>query len=47
MKITEIKTFLVNANERRSADRPRGRNWVFCKIVTDSGRSMTSCTATA
>ena len=37
MKITEIKTFLVNANEGKRADRPRGRNWVFCKVVTDAG----------
>ena len=37
MKITEIKTFLVNANSGRTSDRPRGRNWVFCKIITDQG----------
>ena len=37
MKITEIKTFLVNANSGRRADRPRGRNWIFCKVVTDEG----------
>lgn len=37
MRITEIKTFLVNANRSNRADRPRGRNWIFCKIVTDSG----------
>lgn len=37
MKITEIKTYLVNANANRRADRPRGRNWVFCKVITDEG----------
>lgn len=37
MKIAEIKTYLVNANSDRRADRPRGRNWVFCKIFTDRG----------
>ncbi len=37
MRITEIKTYLVNANETRRADRPRGRNWVFCRIMTDAG----------
>jgi len=37
MKITAIKTFLVNANRGQSWDRPRGRNWVFCKILTDAG----------
>lgn len=37
MQITAIKTFLVNANSRREADRPRGRNWVFCKVTTDQG----------
>lgn len=37
MKITEIKTFLVNAQRGQSWDRPRGRNWVFCKIHTDAG----------
>jgi len=37
MRITEVKTFLVNANRSNRADRPRGRNWIFCKIITDSG----------
>jgi galactonate dehydratase len=37
MKITEIKTYLVNANENKRADRPRGRNWLFCKVLTDEG----------
>ena len=37
MKITEIRTFLVNANHTKSGDRPRGRNWIFCKIMTDEG----------
>jgi len=37
MKITEIRTFLVNGNSSLHADRPRGRNWIFCKVVTDAG----------
>jgi galactonate dehydratase len=37
MKITEIKTYLVNANEGKRADRPRGRNWLFCEVFTDEG----------
>ena len=37
MKITAIKSFLVNANRGKSGDRPRGRNWVFCKVLTDEG----------
>jgi galactonate dehydratase len=37
MKITAIKTFLVNANSSKRGDRPRGRNWIFCKILTDTG----------
>jgi len=37
MKITEIKTYLVNANGGGWGDRPRGRNWLFCKILTDAG----------
>jgi len=37
MKIAEIKTYLVNANEGKRADRPRGRNWLFCKVLTDEG----------
>jgi galactonate dehydratase len=37
VKITDIKTYLVNANSGMHADRPRGRNWVFCRIATDAG----------
>jgi galactonate dehydratase len=37
MKITEIRTYLVNANGSKRSDRPRGRNWLFCKIITDAG----------
>jgi galactonate dehydratase len=37
MKITEIKTFLVNGNSAPRGDRPRGRNWIFAKVMTDSG----------
>jgi galactonate dehydratase len=42
MKITDIKTYLVNANEKKDgtrvfANRPRGRNWIFCRITTDQG----------
>jgi len=36
MRITKVKAYLVNANESRRANRPRGRNWVFCKVLTDS-----------
>lgn len=36
-RIAEVKTFLVNADTGPHADRPRGRNWVFVKIVTDNG----------
>ncbi len=37
MKITDIKTYLVNANESKRAERPRGRNWLFVKVFTDAG----------
>jgi galactonate dehydratase len=37
MKITDLKTFLVNADEGVQSDRPRGRNWLFVKIFTDEG----------
>lgn len=37
MKITDIKTYLVNANESDHTSRPRGRNWLFVKIFTDDG----------
>ena len=36
-KIVDIETFLVNANANLQADRPRGRNWVFCRVRTDQG----------
>ncbi len=39
MKITDIKTYLVNADRDNNTGRPRGRNWVFCKIETDEGIS--------
>ena len=37
MKIAEVRTFLVNADEGKRAERPRGRNWIFVKIATDTG----------
>jgi galactonate dehydratase len=37
VKITEIKTYLVNGNSAPRGDRPRGRNWLFCKVMTDEG----------
>ena len=38
MKITDVKTYLVNANEGSSMNsRPRGRNWLFVKVFTDEG----------
>ncbi len=37
MKITEIRTFLVRANEGGTTDRPRGRNWLFVAVHTDAG----------
>ncbi len=37
MKVTEVKTYLVRANDGGTADRPRGRNWLFVAIHTDSG----------
>jgi len=37
MKITDIQTFLVNGNSSPRGDRPRGRNWIFCRVHTDSG----------
>ena len=37
IKITGVTGYLVNANAGRRADRPRGRNWVFCKVHTDAG----------
>lgn len=37
MKITDVKTWLVRANDGGSADRPRGRNWLFVAVETDAG----------
>ena len=37
MKIAEVRTFLVNADEGKHSERPRGRNWIFVKIATDTG----------
>jgi hypothetical protein len=39
LKITDIKTYPVNANEEGTsrASRPRGRNWLFVKVLTDEG----------
>jgi galactonate dehydratase len=39
MKITDIKTYLVNANpeDKKVAERPRGTNWLFVKVFTDDG----------
>ncbi|MFO7916976.1 MAG: mandelate racemase/muconate lactonizing enzyme family protein [Anaerolineae bacterium] len=39
MEIAKIETFLVNANAEEGgyAGRPRGRNWIFCRITTDEG----------
>jgi galactonate dehydratase len=37
MKITDVKTFLVNANESNRTSRPRGRDWLFVKVFTDAG----------
>ncbi len=37
MKITEIKTYLVSANHGGTANRPRGRNWLFVAVHTDEG----------
>ncbi len=39
MKITDVKTYLVNANDEGSSmnTRPRGRNWLFVKLFTDEG----------
>ena len=37
MKITDVKTHLVRANDGGSADRPRGRNWLFTAVHTDEG----------
>ena len=37
MKITDVQTYLVRANDGGSADRPRGRNWLFTAVHTDEG----------
>ena len=37
MRITDIRTYLVRANEGGVADRPRGRNWLFVAVHTDDG----------
>jgi galactonate dehydratase len=37
MKITDVKTYLVNANESDRTGRPRGRDWLFVKVFTDEG----------
>ena len=37
MKITDIKTYLVNANATNTSANPRGRLWLFVKIYTDEG----------
>jgi galactonate dehydratase len=37
MKITDVQTFLVNADQGGSTDRPHGRNWLFVKLSTDAG----------
>lgn len=39
MKITAIRTYLVNADQQAAAERPRGRNWLFVKLFTDAGLS--------
>lgn len=37
MKISDIKTYLVRANDGGVANRPRGRNWLFVAVHTDEG----------
>jgi galactonate dehydratase len=37
IRITDVKTYLVDANRGDSSERPRGRNWLFVKIFTDAG----------
>jgi len=34
---TRVKSYLVRANDGGTADRPRGRNWLFVAIHTDEG----------
>ena len=37
MKITDVRTWLVRANDGGFANRPRGRNWLFVAVHTDEG----------
>jgi galactonate dehydratase len=37
IRITDLKTYLVNANRSDRSERPRGRNWLFVKLSTDAG----------
>ena len=37
MRITDVKTYLVSANDGGVANRPRGRNWLFVAVHTDEG----------
>ncbi len=37
MRITRVTPYLVRANDGGAAERPRGRNWLFVEIETDSG----------
>lgn len=37
MKITDVQTFLVNADTGPSTGRPHGRNWLFVKVTTNEG----------
>ena len=37
MRVTDLKTFLVNADTDAVTSRPRGRNWLFVKVYTDEG----------
>ncbi len=37
MKITDVRTYLVNADEGPVVDRPHGRNWLFVKVSTEEG----------
>ena len=37
MQITGITPYLVRANDGGEAERPRGRNWLFVAVETDSG----------
>lgn len=39
MKIAEVRTFLVRAQQSNVTQRPHGRNWLFVKLVTDTGIS--------